>query len=681
MSQYNTKERFEQLRTTLFPDQTALLYKQNKDNLYDQNDKPETLFVCTCSDKHHVAKPYAKQFICPDCQKKWLMSDTNILKVTATNINHIQHYNIPNNIKTIVETTTNDDYISLKINTVINQFKIMSENNKQAKYRLQKNGKNVNTNDHFFYVDDRHVLAVFRHIYIKSITLIYNTKSKVLYKYVYDNISKQQRLINTSYVDFNNSQDFINQLNSQTENSIAVIGKINDQTIDELQTKNEKEINDAIEIMYKPWLDAVSKATGEVLTSLSDVSALLAYSKLKTLKRMIGRNKTPKEYLKALQFSNADDDDMLPLSLSEGALISKLPSNLVKRIRTLDRSDTRLNLRDMTKYLFPNASKNETKLIHTLYEAMSTNKNEAINILIIHFIYYAHMYIKDPHKRNTVYQTLIDNITSIKSNNIIYIVEHMVAISKLSITNKTKTRLYELLLAVIVNNKHNREYESDYIDFRTISNIGDTIQNIKSITKILGIVRPISTQKTIKQSIEEHITKIETNNPEHFENKINSMIFLINDEYPMLEEYAKEYYHDFDFTYDHIDQSLFTKQLGRFDLYLPESSYDLRRIGQLLSICVGNGYYADSVRNQTAIIAILKDRYSNKLTCLELYIEKTKNKKPKYILIQAKGPYNNRNFPLPGDVIHTIIDFCENNKIRIECHHDLKRPLKLKRVI
>lgn len=678
MTTIKTKEYFEALRQSLFPDQVALLYKQNKEYLYDQNTKPEILFICTCSNKKHTIKQYARVYTCPDCHKKWVFHNDNVMKITSNSPSHMQYVNIPKNTKTIVETKKDDNYIKLEISTITNQFKILRENNTQAKYRLQQKYKELDLSNKMQHIDDRRVLSVFRHIYISTISIIYDVKSKTLYKYVYDNLTKQPRIINTSYIDFDHNNDFKNQIESLTCNTSNVIGKVNNKVINEIATAGYTQINDAVTLMSKPWLDAVAEATGTPIASLSDLSALLAYTKLKTLRRIIGRNKTEKEYLHALQINrhNIDeyDDEMMYSSISSGTIWSNLPSNLLKKMRYLDKNHDQLNLRDMTRYLFTNASKNETKLIHSLYDAMSTNDNKIVNILVIYFIYYGHMYINDPHKRNTIYQTLIDNIGSINNKKISYMIDYMTPISKLSITNKTKTRLFELLISIIIDHQYDHAYEP----LRWIS---DIIQSIGSITKVLPIIRPMSLQHDIKQSIENHITKIETNNPEHFDNKVNSMVFLINDHYPMLENYSKEYYNDFDFNYDHIDPSVFTKQIDRFDMYLPKSSYDLRRIGQLLNICVGNGYYANNVRSKMGLIVILKDRYSEKLTCMEIHIGKTKNKNLKYTLIQAKGPYNNQNFPLPIDVIQTITDFCNRNKINIECPYDLKHPLKLKKVI
>lgn len=688
MTAIKPKERLESLRRSLFPDEVALLYKQQKQQLYNENDKPEVLLICNCSNKKHEVKQQARQYICPDCHKKWVFKNKDVMKLTSDIPNHMQYVNIPNSTKTIVETTQDDHYIKLEINTITNQFKILKENNKQAKYRLHKKYKEIDMTNRYQHVDDRLVLSVFRHIYISTIRIIYDINRNIIYKYIYDNQTKNPRVVNNSYIDFDNNSSFKKQVEAQSYKSSTVIGKINNKIFNEIQTNGFDQVHEAINIMYTPWLEAVSKATGKTIKSLSDLAAFVACTNLKTLRRIIGRNKTEKEFLQNLQINmnyHDDNDDIMYGSILRDnmTLASTLPSNLYKKMAYLDKANDQIDLRDMTKYLFTNASKNETKYIHQLYEKMSSNPYTIVNVLVIHFIYYAHMYINDPHKRNTIYQVLIDNIGSTNNNSISYFIEYMRSISKLSVTNKTKTRLIELLVATVTNKKHDITTKSNlnYITVDTILNIQDTINSIRSVTKILHMVRPISSQKRIKQSIEDYITKIETNNSEHFDNKINSMVFLINDKFPILEQYSKKYYHDFDFNYDHIDPSIFTKQIGRFDLYLPSSSYDLRRIGQLLKICVGNGYYADKVKNKMGLIVILKDRYSEKLTCMEIHIGKTKNKKLKYTLIQAKGPYNNQNFPLPIDVIQTITDFCTKNKINIECHYDLKHPLKLKKII
>ena len=71
---------------------------------------------------------------------------------------------------------------------------------------------------------------------------------------------------------------------------------------------------------------------------------------------------------------------------------------------------------------------------------------------------------------------------------------------------------------------------------------------------------------------------------------------------------------------------------GKYDIFIPESSYDLIDIGNALGICVGNGYYAKKVSTKRCNIIALKEKENFKY-CIEF---------DKAGFIQCRG-YSNRN--------------------------------------
>ena len=73
---------------------------------------------------------------------------------------------------------------------------------------------------------------------------------------------------------------------------------------------------------------------------------------------------------------------------------------------------------------------------------------------------------------------------------------------------------------------------------------------------------------------------------------------------------------------------LLNKKVDDFRIFIPETTFDLIDIGNSLSICVGNGYYAKKVLSKKCNIISLKDLKGNFKFCIEY---------DNHSIIQARG--------------------------------------------
>ena len=77
------------------------------------------------------------------------------------------------------------------------------------------------------------------------------------------------------------------------------------------------------------------------------------------------------------------------------------------------------------------------------------------------------------------------------------------------------------------------------------------------------------------------------------------------------------------------------KSIGDYEVFIPQSSHDLINIGNSLSICVGNGYYADKIMKKQCNIIALTDKNGRYKFCVEFH---------KNTILQARG-FANENAP------------------------------------
>lgn len=73
------------------------------------------------------------------------------------------------------------------------------------------------------------------------------------------------------------------------------------------------------------------------------------------------------------------------------------------------------------------------------------------------------------------------------------------------------------------------------------------------------------------------------------------------------------------------------KKVGEFEVFVPETSYDLINIGNSLGICVGNGHYAEKVLKKQCNIVALKDNKGKFKYCIEFH---------KNTILQGRGYAN-----------------------------------------
>lgn len=92
----------------------------------------------------------------------------------------------------------------------------------------------------------------------------------------------------------------------------------------------------------------------------------------------------------------------------------------------------------------------------------------------------------------------------------------------------------------------------------------------------------------------------------------------------------------------HLDQ----KNIGDFKVFVPQTTHDLINIGNTLSICVGNGYYAEKIlRSQCNIIALV-DKGGRYKYCIEFHRGQ---------IIQARGFANeNANKELQSLILKAL---------------------------
>lgn len=88
------------------------------------------------------------------------------------------------------------------------------------------------------------------------------------------------------------------------------------------------------------------------------------------------------------------------------------------------------------------------------------------------------------------------------------------------------------------------------------------------------------------------------------------------------------------------------KDIGEFKVFIPQTTHDLINIGNSLSICVGNGYYADKILKGQCNIFALTDKSGKFKYCVEFHRKQ---------ILQARGFANeNANRVLQNQILEAL---------------------------
>lgn len=117
--------------------------------------------------------------------------------------------------------------------------------------------------------------------------------------------------------------------------------------------------------------------------------------------------------------------------------------------------------------------------------------------------------------------------------------------------------------------------------------------------------------------------------------------------------------------YNKSEKEKYNRHVGEYLFTLAESNTEMEVVGDELQICVGDHvYYFNCAERKQLYIVFVRDRIGNTMCTLEI---SNRNK-----LIQAKGKYNNKNFPLDESVVSAIKVYCSKNEINWQNTNDIK---------
>lgn len=167
----------------------------------------------------------------------------------------------------------------------------------------------------------------------------------------------------------------------------------------------------------------------------------------------------------------------------------------------------------------------------------------------------------------------------------------------------------QLLLPLVRVYKHSAFISSDYLL---------PLQNMLSIyneKRIIGIFSNYGDEEDFLEDTVAMYTRV-------FQNNVN-----VNDIFPEKPKNIRELHTIFSRECVKISEPksllnqkltyLAGKKVGDFDVFIPETTYDLINIGNPLNICVGNGLYAQKVIKKQCNIIALKDSSGKFTYCIE----------------------------------------------------------------
>lgn len=194
---------------------------------------------------------------------------------------------------------------------------------------------------------------------------------------------------------------------------------------------------------------------------------------------------------------------------------------------------------------------------------------------------------------------------------------------------------------------------------------------IKDVIKMLDSIMKKDTSELIKNGIsKEKITYDNVDKYFNFNCNINNLEMEIIDAYVNIDTPGFDLYYEskdkansefFEYNLPNIDYSKSEYLLYKesdYSLYLPLNSQIVKKVGKVLSICVGN--YVEKIKNQETVVLFMK-KDSRYIGCIEL--------DSKYeTLVQAKIRYNKLFNEKEQEFIY---NFCKYNEIEI-CTKDME---------
>lgn len=210
----------------------------------------------------------------------------------------------------------------------------------------------------------------------------------------------------------------------------------------------------------------------------------------------------------------------------------------------------------------------------------------------------------------------------------------------------TEKYLYTAFLNELDNYDESATLNSCYSLITTIRDVSEALESLR--------IRYQPLDSSVKRKCIQLIRS--TKHMQQLESKLNVYIRQLKLQYPDNTMIP--------INYNENEQEKFNRQIGDYEFTLAESNTEMEVVGDELSICVGNHdyYFYWAIRKKLYIIFI-RDAFGRAVCTLEI---NNRNK-----LIQAKGKYNNENFPLDESVSSAVKHYCSENKINWRNTSDL----------
>lgn len=190
-----------------------------------------------------------------------------------------------------------------------------------------------------------------------------------------------------------------------------------------------------------------------------------------------------------------------------------------------------------------------------------------------------------------------------------------------------------------------------------IENIQDMLNDFRDIKNTLDFIRKqyVPLDRTIKNDVKKIIMTCK--NSIEIEMRLSQFISQLRLIYTDSEVLLLDY--------NEIEKEKYNRLINEYTFRLAESNVEMEVVGDILNICVGTSeFYFHQVKCKNRFIIFVRDEQGYPHCTIEV----TKDDK----LLQAKGRFNNENYPLPSEIVEAVKTYCSEIEVNCEGHYDLK---------
>ena len=296
------------------------------------------------------------------------------------------------------------------------------------------------------------------------------------------------------------------------------------------------------------------------------------------------------------------------------------------------------------------------------------SKINQLEKLPLEFYLYFRTYIKKVENRRIVLDKLLVEQGEFKWNNGGYLYAYFYESTPSFLNPKRKNNNYcyffnrmmnfygcnEIFETVLVNEFINAR--SRWKNESTTDNLQQMLNELRDIGNTLEFIREryFPMDKTIKKEVKKILMTCK--NSTMIEMRLSQYISQLRLIYTDAEVLSLEY--------KEVENKKYNRKINDYSFRLAESNVEMEVVGDILNICVGtSGYYFHQVKCKNRFIIFVRDEEGYPHCTIEL----TKDD----ILLQAKGRFNNENYPLPSEIVEAVKKYCSEIEVDCEGHYDL----------